>query len=87
LLCPLQQTAGGANLNNLAKLMSNNPRAEKLRKIVITGKIPATFVPGLPREVATKGEIPFLFSFRRIIFILLVILQVLTFWFNSKWYF
>ena len=38
--------------------MSNNPRAEKLRKIVITGKTPATFLPGLPRDVATKGDIP-----------------------------
>ena len=51
-----QQTAGGANLNNLAKLMSNNERAATLRNIVITGKTEATFLPGLPRDVAIKGD-------------------------------
>ena len=46
---------GGANLNNLAKLMSNDPKSAKLRNMIVTKKTKATFVNGLPKDVASKG--------------------------------
>ncbi len=46
---------GSGNWLTLAKLMSNSAEASKLRKIVIQ-KAKASFVPGLPKEVAMLGK-------------------------------
>ena len=51
-----QSFGGGSNLNNLAKLMSNDSSASRLRSIVVSKTKKATFVPGLPKDVAIKGE-------------------------------
>ncbi len=44
------QGSGSANMVNLAKLMSDNPHAERLRRTVIDRE-PATFLKGLSKEV------------------------------------
>jgi hypothetical protein len=56
LLNEFQSIGGGSNLNNLAKLMSNDPNAARLRRIVISKTTKATFLPGLPKDVAIKGQ-------------------------------
>ena len=47
---------GGANLNNLAKLMSNDTKSAKLRRIVVTKTAKATFLSGLSKDVSSKGD-------------------------------
>ena len=36
--------------------MSNDPNAARLRRIVISKTTKATFLPGLPKDVAIKGQ-------------------------------
>ena len=50
-----EYSQSGGNWLTLAKLMSNSEPAQKLRQIVVA-KETATFVPGLPKEVAITGK-------------------------------
>jgi hypothetical protein len=52
-----QQTFGGINLTNLARIMDNTERASALRDIIVSGTKKATFLPGLPKDVAYIGKI------------------------------
>jgi DNA replication ATP-dependent helicase Dna2 len=49
------QGAGSSNMVNLAKLMSNNPRAAKLRRLIVD-KEPVTFLKGLSKDVVPVGR-------------------------------
>ena len=48
-------SGGSGNWTNLAKLMSNNPKAKNLRDIIIA-KNPAEFVSGLSKETALLAK-------------------------------
>jgi len=54
-----QQPHGGINLTNLARIMENSDRATDLRKIIISGDKKATFLPGLPKDIAYIGHSTF----------------------------
>lgn len=51
-----QQSYGGINLTNLARIMDNTERALTLRNIIVSGIKKATFLPGLPKDVAFIGK-------------------------------